>query len=150
MKIHEEKIVKIPIEEIVALLKKEYRVDVSGVEPELDGEYLIFRVATLEGTQPTFNPSETKPRRRRGKRNRIKTRGWNVIAKITNSKGLKANIYEPFVKALEGKELSKTEQRKIVKDIIISNGNDPKSESVDYMLENTLEYLKMKQEKTNS
>jgi len=57
---------------------------------------------------------------------------------------LKANIYEPFVKALEGKELSKTEQRKIVKDIIISNGNDPNRESVDYMLENTLEYMKMR------
>jgi len=58
MKIHEEKIVKIPIEEIIALLKKEYRVDVSGVEPELDGEYLIFRVA-----------SQTKARKEKSNQN---------------------------------------------------------------------------------
>ena len=64
-----------------------------------------------------------------------------MIAKITNSNGLVANIYEPLMKALEGREITKSEQRKIVRQLLIANGNNPSEESVDYFMSNTLEYL---------
>jgi len=61
-----------------------------------------------------------------------------------NSKGLPANVYEPLVRALEGKEITRSEQKKLVRQLMVENGNDPSSESVEYFLENTLEYLRMR------
>ena len=78
------------------------------------------------------------------RRCRIKTRGWKVIAQIENTRGLKANIYEPFIFALEGKDFTRSEQRKIIYQIMMKNRNNPSEESVDYYLDNTLEYLAKK------
>lgn len=85
-------------------------------------------------------------RRRHSSRNRMKTRGWNVTAKMLNSKGQMVTIYEPFVKALRGVKLTKPEQRKRVIDVLRANGNRPGPVSIDYYLSNTLEYLQKESE----
>ena len=72
----------------------------------------------------------------------MKTRGWQVIAKFVNSKNQKCSIYKPFVDALQGKSMTLEEQRKTVESILRSNRNKPTNESIQYFLENTLEYLK--------
>src|SRR5437667_2193002 len=153
MKVQEERLFKIPIDEIRAMLQNQYGVDLNGVDPYLEEEHIVFAVrqnseSSVGESKPTRQLSAERKRgrarRRRRKRNRIKTRGWNVIAKITNSNGLVANIYEPLVKAIEGREVTKSEQRKIVRQLLIANGNDPSEESVDYFTSNTLEYLAQK------
>jgi hypothetical protein len=150
MKVQEERLFKIPIDEIRILLRAQYGVDLNGVEPYLENEHIVFAVQkdSESSTGELLPARQVAPERRRGaarrrrrKRNRIRTRGWNVVAKITNSTGLVANIYEPLVKALEGREVTKSEQRKIVRQLLISNGNDPSQESVEYFMNNTLEYL---------
>ena len=83
------------------------------------------------------------PKRRRAhrKRNRMKTRGWQIVARITNSKGQKCAIYKPFVEALRNPQLRAEEQRAVVEKILKSNRNRPSKASISYFLENTLEYL---------
>jgi hypothetical protein len=125
-----------------------------GIEPYLDEDSIVFAVkvnpAEEQRAQTSSLPVQTatrpqRARRRRRRRNRIKTRGWKVVAKIRNSKGLVANVYEPMVQALEGRQVVRSEQRRVVRQLIVSNGNDPSEESVDYFLDNTLEYLAQKQ-----
>ena len=79
--------------------------------------------------------------RRKGRRNRTRTRGWKPMATITNSLGQKVRVYDVFVTALKDKELGRAEQRKAVESLIRANGNDPTRDQVDYFLGNTLEYL---------
>jgi hypothetical protein len=88
-------------------------------------------------------PSDGIPRRRRAhrKRNRMKTRGWEIVARITNSKGQKCSIYKPFAEALRDPKLGVEEQKAIVVKILKSNRNRPSEASIQYFLENTLEYL---------
>jgi len=175
MKVVEERIIRVPVDEIRAILKEQYRVDLTGVEPYLDGDSLAFTLPIVAETTSdlsrterldltgldrierkavrrklnefsgaTIEPSvrRKKARRRRRRRNRIKTRGWPVVARITNSKGLVANVYEPLVKALESREVTHSEQKRIVRQLMVENGNDPSPESVEYFLQNTLEYLR--------
>lgn len=78
----------------------------------------------------------------------MKTRGWEVVARITNSKGQKCTIYKPFVAALQDPDLSLDEQRKRVEAILRANRNRPSENSIMYFLDNTLEYLKGGQVKT--
>ena len=150
MKIVEERVFRIPIDEIRSVLESRYNVDLTGVEPFLDKDSIAFSIrledvdAKSSATEPaTGAVAATRPRsrRRRRKRNRIKTRGWPVIAKITNSKGLVANVYKPLVSALQGREIPRSEQRKIVRQLLIENGNSPSPDSVEYFLDNTREYL---------
>ena len=150
MKVVEERVFRIPIEEIRAVLRARYEVDLTGVEPYLDKDSIAFTIRLEDvGSKPpattaaTATVVATRPhlRRRRRKRNRIKTRSWRVVAKITNSKGLVANVYEPLVSAIEGRAIPRSEQRKIVRQLLIENDNSPSPDSVDYFLDNTLEYL---------
>jgi hypothetical protein len=71
----------------------------------------------------------------------MKTRGWQIVARITNSKGQKCTIYKPFVDALQDPKLAIEEQKKLVEKILRSNRNRPSEASIQYFLENTLEYL---------
>ena len=149
MKVREERLFKVPMDEIRELLKREYGIDLAGVDPYLENDHVVFAVIVDESgmrpaTKRVQSQTERRParaRRRKRRRNRIRTRGWNVVAKIQNSKGLVANIYEPLVKALDRREIAKSEQRKVVRQLLIANGNDPSEESVEYFLTNTLEFL---------
>jgi hypothetical protein len=80
-------------------------------------------------------------RRRSGQRNRMRTRGWNVVTKAQNSHGQTVTIYEPFVVALKGGPTARRDRERLVRDILKGNGNDPGPESIRYYLDNTLEYL---------
>jgi hypothetical protein len=147
VKFHEERLVKVPLEEIRGLVRKESGTDLTGIEPSIEGEFLVFVIGAgpRDAASTPANKGEQKRRRRRiRKRNRVKTRGWNIVGQITNSKGLIANIYEPFVLSLKEAPLPRTEQRKLVRQIMIRNGNRPSEGSVDYFLENTLEFLRKK------
>lgn len=150
MKVHEERVFKVPVDELRILLQKQYEVDLTGVDPYLDGEFIVFsvqmgsefkQITSAPSTKAAIEKKRTRSRKRLRKRNRIKTRGWKVLGQITNSRGLKANIYEPFVEALRDMEITRSEQKKIIRQIMIGNGNNPTEESVDYHLDNTLEYL---------
>lgn len=105
----------------------------------------VPETSALAGTEAqTTLVSKASIRRHRGRRarNRMRTRGWDVVGQVTNKYGQKANVYEPFVEALKDTTLSRTEQRSLVSKILRSNGNTPSADSVDYFLENTLEYLR--------
>jgi hypothetical protein len=150
MKVHEERVFKVPVDELRAVLKQRYQVDLTGVDPYLDAEYIVFSVQVgrdshevpiSPSSESIVQKSTSRSRKRRRKRNRIKTRGWKVIGQVVNSRGLKANIYEPFVEALEGLEVPRSEQKRIVRQIMIRNGNKPSEESVEYHLDNTLQYI---------
>lgn len=88
--------------------------------------------------------STDRKRRAHRKRNRMRTRGWEVVARITNSKGQNCAIYKPFVNALQKPNLPAEEQKKLVEGILRSNRNKPSEASIQYFLENTLEYLRGK------
>ncbi len=160
MKVHQERVFKVPVDELRILLQKQYKVDLRGVDPYLDGDFIVFSVqmgsehrqlASSPITDSIVEKKTTRRRKRRRKRNRIKTRGWKVIGQITNSRGLKANIYEPLVEGIIGLEITRSEQKKIIRQIMIGNGNHPSDESVEYHLDNTLEYiLKMSRGKGGS
>jgi hypothetical protein len=117
------------------------------IHPASDSAVPTDRItgAVLEGMA---EPEPNRPRRRRARkrRNRMKTRGWPVAAKITNRRSQTAVIYKPFVDALSEEGISKREKRRRVGDILRANGNRPSASSIEYFLENTLEYLQ--QQKT--
>jgi hypothetical protein len=79
--------------------------------------------------------------RRSSRRNRMKTRGWNIVTKMQNSKGQTVAIYEPFVEALRGQKMSRRQMENAVAAILRENGNRPGPVSIEYYLSNTLEYL---------
>lgn len=89
-------------------------------------------------------PTSGRLRRARKRRNRMRTRGWAVEGRITNSKGQTCAIYKPFVQELSDPNLDFDQQKKIVETILRSNKNKPSEESIRYYLDNTLEYLKTK------
>ena len=76
----------------------------------------------------------------------MKTRGWEVVARFTNSKGQYCAVYKPFVEALQDPKLTFDERKKVVERILRSNRNRPSETSIQYFLENTLEYLQKQRE----
>jgi hypothetical protein len=143
-------LVRIPIHEIEQMVRSKHNLPKALVDIRLESDYLTLYFADKDKTDAliatsVFSPSITikgkkRKRRARRKRNRMKTRGWNIVARMTNQKGQECVIYKPFVDALSY-SLSPVEQRAIVTKILRSNGNRPSEASVSYFLENTLEYL---------
>jgi len=139
-------LVKIPIKEIEEWIRtkhilptvlSDFRLEESNLVLYFHEEEMPEKV--IEGTSPK---PRSRQRRARKKRNRMKTRGWQVVARITNSKGQKCAIYKPFVDALQDPKLAVEEQKKVVERILRSNRNRPSEATIHYFLENTLEYLK--------
>lgn len=139
-------LVKIPITEIEEWIRTRHVLPkvLSDFRIEEDALALYFSDETPQrelASQSLENQTQKKRRARR-KRNRMKTRGWEVVARITNSKGQKCAIYKPFVDALQNPKLTVEEQKKLVEGILRSNKNRPSEISTRYFLENTLEYLR--------
>jgi len=148
-------IVKLPIAEAVEMLRKRHRIKEAFSEVRLEDNFLAFyfthasessadapKVSADHAVVASARPRDSgRKRRARKRRNRMKTRGWPVIAKISNSKGQTAVIYRPFVDALSKQGLSRKDQRAVVEDILRANGNRPSEASVEYFLSNTLEFL---------
>ena len=141
-------LVRIPMREIEEFVRKKHVLPNTMVDVRLDSDFLILYFSDKTNDSAT-NLSEKSPplllpkkrkRRARRKRNRTKTRGWEVVARLKNTKGQTCAIYKPFVEALK-KPMSAEEQKAIVAKILRSNKNRPSETTINYFLENTLEYL---------
>ncbi len=147
-------LVRLPISEAVEMLRKRHHIKEAFSEVRLEDNFLAFYfvrpselsrhapAAPMDGTLVAIARSSRGRRRARKRRNRMKTRGWPVVAKIVNSKGQTAVIYQPFVDALSKEGLSRRDQRAVVEEILRANGNRPSDASVEYFLNNTLEFLR--------
>lgn len=139
-------IVRIPITEVEDWIRTRHALPKTLSDFRIEEATLVLYFSddeispkeTGEGTQKGSNHK----RRAHRKRNRMKTRGWQVVGRIVNSKDQKCSIYKPFVDALRDPRLTIEERKKMVENILRSNRNRPSEESVRYFLENTLEYLK--------
>jgi hypothetical protein len=152
-------IVKIPLSEIEESLREKHTLPSKLADAHIEGDNLVLsfkdtELETLdeEEKQPisSFMQNPQRKRRLRKKRNRMKTRGWAVVGRITNSKGQKCSIYKPFVDALQNQQLTVEEQKEKVESILKSNRNKPSEESIQYFLDNTLEYLTQQVTKASS
>jgi hypothetical protein len=153
-------LVKIPVSEISASLKKKHNLADAFSDVRIEGDCIVFYFSKNSEQANYANPDvkmseveseriETvvklqRKRRAKKKRNRMKTSGWSVVAKIQNSLGQTCIIYRPFVDALKEK-IPRTQQRKLVEQILRSKGNKPSEASINYFMENTLQYLQMKE-----
>ena len=138
-------VVKIPISYIEQTVRANHVLPKLLVEARIDEGTLVLSFSDEPKAEENLDPSDGASRKRRRahrKRNRMKTRGWEIVARITNSKGQKCSIYKPFVDALDRPNLTVEEQKAAVIKILRSNRNKPSEESVRYFLENTIEYLR--------
>ncbi len=150
-------VIKVPITEIIEWLRQSHSLPQNLESFSLETNELVLTFNDKENIQPSIKeakaPIETgviRTHRRARKRNRMKTRGWEVVGRIVNTKGQKCAIYKPFVDALGGKSLTSEEQQRLVESILRANKNKPSEESVRYFLENTLEFLTGKNVNTSS
>jgi hypothetical protein len=139
-------LVKIPITEIEEWIRAKHVLPKFLTNFSIEGDALVlyFRKESDSEKQSNFPLANNLiPRRRRAhrRRNRMRTRGWQVVARMTNSKGQKCAIYKPFVDALQDRSLTSEEQKKLVEKILRSNRNRPSETTIQYFLENTMEYL---------
>ena len=140
-------IVKIPLSEIADAQREKHALPAKFIDARLEGENLVLsftseQVEMTQEEQALHSITNLQKKRKPKRRNRMRTRGWPVIARITNSKGQKCSIYKPFVDALKNQEFTNEEQLKKVESILRANRNRPSDESIQYFLDNTLEYLK--------
>lgn len=151
-------LVRLPIKEAVEMLRKKHHISEAFSEVRLEDEFLAFYFvrpsvsaeileteAGVETVSTLVNPAPRK-RKARKRRNRMKTRGWAVVGKIVNRQGQTAMIYKPFVDALSSPGMSRREQLSVVEQILRKNRNRPSEASIEYFLNNSLEYLKRRPE----
>jgi hypothetical protein len=147
-------LVKIPIADIEEWIRTKHFLPSVLADFRIEENNLVLYFREEENPEKELGSqspnTQTRRRRARRKRNRMKTRGWEVVARMTNSKGQKCTIYKPFVDALQNQQLTIEEQKKAVKRILRSNRNRPSETSIQYFLENTLEYLKQAQNNNES
>lgn len=144
-------VVRIPLAEIEESIRMKYDLPRSLKEARLEDAHLVLYFINdsipdkeESGFSPPAQPVHRKRRAHR-KRNRMRTRGWEIVDRITNAQGQKCAIYKPFVEALENRRLTTEEQALIVEKILKSNRNRPSETSIRYFLENTLQYLNSRQ-----
>jgi len=141
-------LVKIPLSQIEQSVRSKHSLPDALVDVRLEADTLVLYFAEKPKAETplayaqdsSMVKKKRKRRRAHRKRNRMKTRGWEVMGRMVNSKGQTCAIYKPFVDSLS-QPLSAAEQRIAVTRILKSNGNRPSEGSINYFLENTLEYL---------
>jgi hypothetical protein len=144
-------LVKIPISEIEEWIRTKHDLPPLLMDFRIEEKSLIlsFREEEIsEKIEGKLTVVNSRRKRSYRKRNRMKTRGWEMVARITNSKGQKCTVYRPFVEALQDPGLPIEEQKKIVERILKANRNRPSEESILYFLGNTLEYLQKQREQS--
>ena len=139
--------VRIPIREIEQLVRERHTLPKTLIDTRLESDFLTLyfsdkgKDSMMDIGSPASSSLHIKQKRKaRRRRHRTKTRGWEIVARITNKKGQACAIYKPFVEALRN-PLSDADQRAVVTKILKTNGNRPSEATVNYFLENTLEYL---------
>jgi len=139
-------LVKVPLLEIEDWLRSRYKLPEILRDIKVESDSLSFYFIEKENNKNDVvileSVSPSPKRRSHKRRNRMKTRGWGIVTKITNKNGQKCTIYKPFVDALKQPGLTSDEQKKRVEEILRSNKNKPSEESIRYFLDNTLEYIK--------
>jgi hypothetical protein len=148
-------IVRVPVKEVEDSLREKHTLPRLLSEVRVEGDTLVFYFSgELEPLTAIESGSHSTSNRRRRwarrKRNRMRTRGWDVAGRMTNSKGQQCTIYKTFVDALREPGLSPEAQRAVVEKILRSNRNKPSETSIQYFLGNTLEYLKQSSETRES
>jgi hypothetical protein len=141
-------LVRIPLSQIEQSVRSKHSLPEALVDVRLEADSLVLYFAEKPRDQPTDNLEQTseviqtrRRRKARKKRNRMKTRGWEILGSMVNSKGQTCTIYRPFVEALK-QPMPEADQRLAVAKILRSNHNRPSETSIAYFLENTLEYLR--------
>jgi hypothetical protein len=151
-------VVRKPLADIEEELRQKYGVRSTLTDVAIEQDALVFTFEGSKSAPPTrLAKSESDPapvpdttdltrkRRKRRVRNRMKTRGWDVVAKFVNSRGQPCTIYRPFFDVLSTQKLKRREAYSAIRDILVANGNNPKPSSVEYFLNNTMEYLQSHQ-----
>jgi hypothetical protein len=141
-------LVRIPIHEIEEMIRRKHVLPSTMVDVQLESDFLVLYFSdkskdvavNVSAQVPASLLIKKRKRRAYRRRHRTKTRGWGIVTRMTNKKGQTCAIYKPFVDALS-RPLSPEEQRAIVIKILKSNGNKPSETTVNYFLENTVEYL---------
>jgi hypothetical protein len=141
-------LVKIPLSQIEQTVRSKHSLPDALVDVRLESDSLVLYFAEKPKAETTVVYAQDssivnvkrKKRRARRKRNRMKTRGWEIVGSMVNSKGQTCAIYKPFVEALK-QPMSSADQKLAVARILRANGNRPAETSIMYFLENTLEYL---------
>ena len=148
-------LVRIPLSQIEQSVRSKHSLPDALVDVRLEADSLVLYFAAKPKSQPAetlVQDSEVVQTRRRRKarkkRNRMKTRGWEILGSMVNSKGQTCTIYRPFVEALK-QPMSEVDQKSAVAKILRSNHNRPSETSIAYFLENTLEYLERNQKTMN-
>lgn len=147
-------VVRKPLTDIEEEIRRKYRVRTSLTDVSIEQDALVFTFdghtdhitpalpgASIDGPTASPSPSPVRRRKKRRVRNRMKTKGWDVVAKLRNSRGQSCTIYRPFYDALSTRKLKAREAYSLVRGILVSNGNSPRPSSVEYFLKNTLEYI---------
>lgn len=154
-------VVRRPLAEIERDIRSTLSIDGALLEVSIEKEAVMFAFAPAQ--QPSgrsrspspktpevralkpANPASAEPqirrRRKRRVRHRTKTRGWPIVAKFINSRGQSCSIYKPMFEALATEQLPRKQAQAVVREILESNGNKPSIDSIDYYLDNTLEYI---------
>lgn len=149
--------VRIPISDIEKMVRGKHNLPNTLVDVRIESDALLLYFtdkdtdSTVPATSlPSTGVSERRQRRRaRHKRNRMKTHGWDIVARIVNRRGQACTIYKSFVDALS-QSLSTEEQKAVIARILKSNRNRPSDASINYFLDNTLEYLNTKENATKA
>jgi hypothetical protein len=154
-------VVRLLLADLSDEIKRRHKLAETLVDSRIEGDALVMYFSrTPHGTLPNLpvgsgaeisrrvmsEATETlggkRKRRAKGKRNRMRTRGWQVVGRIVNSRGQPGLVYKPFVDALSGKHLTPSQQKAVVTQILRSNGNRPSAASIEYYWMNTVEYLR--------
>src|SRR5687767_11594688 len=112
--------VRWPIADLESMTRKKYGLKAKLSDFRLEGDNVVLYFAgaapllPVQRSEPPSTPTKAR-RRRTGRRNRMKTRGWEVVARFTNSKGQQCSIYKPFVEALRNDKLSEKDRRAAVR-----------------------------------
>ena len=156
-------VVRLPLADLSEEIRRRHSLSETLVDSRIEGDALVMYFsrtpspslsnmsvpgATEVSRQVRSEVSETqhsnRRRRAKGKRNRMRTRGWAVVGRIVNSKGQAALVYKPFVDALTGRHLTSSQEKAVVSQILRANGNRPSAASIEYYWMNTIEYLRQK------
>jgi len=139
--------VRIPIHEIEQWVRGKHLLPKTMIDVRLESDFLVLYFSDRDrdsmlstGTSASLPLHRKRKRKAHHRRHRTKTRGWEIVSRFTNKKGQTCAIYKPFVDALS-RPLSDADQKMIVAKILKANGNKPSDATVNYFLENTLEYL---------
>src|SRR2546427_4908319 len=154
-------VVRLPLADISEEVKRRHKLSEVLVDARIEGGALVMyfsrapqsawsrpptptggKVSQSVRSVATEMGDQVRRRRAKGRRNRMRTRGWQVVGRIVNSRGQSALVYKPFVEALASKHLASSQEKAIVTQILRANGNRPSAASIEYYWMNTVEYLR--------